>query len=250
MGENWEASTKKLCFLNLGAFVRTLLAINHLQFCDRPTRTRFPWFFFVPRANIELVSKQHVALHAATANIELVSKPHASLHAATANIELVSKPHVALHAATASIELVSKTRCTACCYCKYWVGIQNTRCTAWSYCKYWVGIQNTRCTASCCCKYSQNQLQIFLQKAVLQKWSKLLKLLLKLGTNAQHSSSAAYCQQSTSSTLAFSFPDFVSSLPFSEGGVGTARKPFNTLRTGSFKLFKRTSQGFLTVLTL
>ena len=233
MGENWEASTKKLCFLNLGAFVRTLLAINHLQFCDRPTRTRFPWFFFVPRANIELVSKQHVALHAATANIELVSKPHASLHAATANIELVSKPHVALHAATASIELVSKTRCTACCYCKYWVGIQNTRCTA-----------------SCCRKYSQNQLQIFLQKAVLQKWSKLLKLLLKLGTNAQHSSSAAYCQQSTSSTLAFSFPDFVSSLPFSEGGVGTARKPFNTLRTGSFKLFKRTSQGFLTVLTL
>ena len=47
MDESWETSThtQKCCFINLGALVTILLLLCHLQLCDRPTRTRFPWFF-------------------------------------------------------------------------------------------------------------------------------------------------------------------------------------------------------------
>lgn len=114
---------KKNSFMNLGALVRILLPIKHIQFCDRPTRTRFPVVFLVPRANADLVSKTHVALHAVSATFPSISFK-------------------------------------------------------------------------------------FLPESSPPKAIKTLDVAaFKLGTNAQLSSSAVYCQRSTSTTLPFSIPD-------------------------------------------
>jgi hypothetical protein len=114
---------KKLCFLNLGALVSILLPINHLQFCNRSTRTRFPCFFF---SFLEQIFSWY---------------PKHTLH------------------------------------CMLLLQIFPTSTSNFS------------------------------SKRSLPKAIKTPEFAAKLGTNAQHSSSAAYCQQSTSITLTFSFPD-------------------------------------------
>jgi hypothetical protein len=41
--------------------------------CDRPTRSRFSVVFLGPRANAELVSKFHIALHASLAALQILT---------------------------------------------------------------------------------------------------------------------------------------------------------------------------------
>jgi hypothetical protein len=41
--------------------------------CDRPTRSRFSVVFFGPRANVELITKFHVALHASHVALPMIT---------------------------------------------------------------------------------------------------------------------------------------------------------------------------------
>jgi hypothetical protein len=43
------------------------------RYCDRPTRSRFSVVFLGPKANVELVPKFHVALHASLAALPMVT---------------------------------------------------------------------------------------------------------------------------------------------------------------------------------
>jgi hypothetical protein len=47
--------------------------------CDRPTRSRFSVVFLDPRANVVLVPKFHVALHASRADLAMVTFKHFAL---------------------------------------------------------------------------------------------------------------------------------------------------------------------------
>jgi hypothetical protein len=56
---------------NAGLLARSQFASG--RSCDRPTRSRFSMVFLSPRANAELVSKFHVALHASHAALPMVT---------------------------------------------------------------------------------------------------------------------------------------------------------------------------------
>jgi hypothetical protein len=56
---------------NAGLLARSQCASG--RYCDRPTRPRFSMVFLGPRANAELVSKFHIALHASHAVLPMVT---------------------------------------------------------------------------------------------------------------------------------------------------------------------------------
>jgi hypothetical protein len=56
---------------NAGLLARSQFASG--RSCDRPTRSRFPVVFLVPRANTELVPKFLVALHASYPALQIVT---------------------------------------------------------------------------------------------------------------------------------------------------------------------------------
>jgi hypothetical protein len=56
---------------NAGLLARSQFASR--RSCDRPTRARFSVVFLGPRANVELVPKFHVALHASHAALPMVT---------------------------------------------------------------------------------------------------------------------------------------------------------------------------------
>jgi hypothetical protein len=56
---------------NAGLLTRSQFASE--RSCDRPTRSRFPVVFLGLRANVELVPKFHVALHASHAALPMVT---------------------------------------------------------------------------------------------------------------------------------------------------------------------------------
>jgi hypothetical protein len=56
---------------NAGLLARSQFASGRSW--DRPTRSRFPVVFLGPRANTELISKFHVALHASLATVPMVT---------------------------------------------------------------------------------------------------------------------------------------------------------------------------------
>jgi hypothetical protein len=60
-----------LADLNAGLLARSQFASG--RSCDRPTRSRFSVVFLGPRANVELVPKFHVALHASHAALPMVT---------------------------------------------------------------------------------------------------------------------------------------------------------------------------------
>jgi hypothetical protein len=56
---------------NAGLLARSQFAFE--RFCNQPTRSRFSVVFLGPRANAELVTKFHVALHASHAALTMVA---------------------------------------------------------------------------------------------------------------------------------------------------------------------------------
>jgi hypothetical protein len=66
-----DRANVRACGFNAGLLARSQFVSG--RSCDRPTRSRFSVVFLRPKANAELVSKFHVALHAPHAALPMVT---------------------------------------------------------------------------------------------------------------------------------------------------------------------------------